>query len=153
MKTILITAAVMLLAVSCSVGPQPIHYGEDNCVLCEMTIMDKRYGTEIVTRKGKAYKFDSVECLVDFLKKNEKDTAEFKYLLITPFDKPGTLVDARESHYLHSKNLPSPMGLYLTAFADEHTALQFKEDFGGRMFCWKRLVDEFEYIGYLNQQE
>lgn len=148
MKKLTLITTVVLLAASCSMGPQPIHYGEDNCVLCEMTIMDKRYGTEIVTKKGKVFKFDSVECLVDYLKKNEADSAEFRHVLITPFNQPGKLADARQSYVLHSKNLPSPMGLYLTAFADEATAMEYKEDFGGRMYCWKRLMEEFGYLGY-----
>lgn len=148
MKIIFLITGLFLVSVACSVGPQPIHYGEDNCILCEMTIMDRRYGTEIVTNKGKAYKFDSVECLVDYLKKNEQDSAEFKFILVTPFNQPGKLVDAAQSYVLHSKNLPSPMGLFLTAFESEATALQYKDEFGGRVYCWKRLNKEFDFLGY-----
>ena len=38
---------------SCSAGPEPIRYGQDNCHHCKMTLTDKRFGAEIVTQKGK----------------------------------------------------------------------------------------------------
>jgi copper chaperone NosL len=67
MKLLALIVSLMLFTASCTVKPEPIQYGEDNCVLCQMTIMDHRYGTEVVTDKGKVYKFDSVECLVEFI--------------------------------------------------------------------------------------
>ena len=48
---------------ACSKGHQPINYGEDECEFCKMMVMDKRYGAELVTDKGKIYFFDSIECL------------------------------------------------------------------------------------------
>lgn len=141
MKKLLYMTPLLLFTFSCSVKPDPIHYGEDLCVACQMKIMDHRYGTEIVTEKGKVFKFDSVECLVEFLQENESE--EFPLILLTPFDKPGKLVDARESRVLHSPNLPSPMGMYLTAFETEATALSFKDSHGGKVYCWKGLLERF----------
>lgn len=145
-KSFLILCLPLLLSVSCSVGPQPIEYGSDQCIQCAMTIMDHRYGTEIVTSTGKAYKFDSVECLVDFLREREGKGEKFTHILITPFNHPKTLEDAVKAHYLHSNNLPSPMGMYLTAFKDEATALSFMEQFGGKVYCWEGLNENFDII-------
>jgi copper chaperone NosL len=108
-----------------------------------MTIMDRRYGTEIVTGKGKVYKFDSVECLVEFLEDKKDGNEEFKLVLVTPFDRPGNLVNARESHVLHSRNLPSPMGMYLTAFETENAANTFQQKHGGKVYSWTGLVENF----------
>ena len=38
---------------SCATGPEPIRFGKDNCHSCKMTLTDKRFGAEIVTKKGK----------------------------------------------------------------------------------------------------
>ena len=51
---------------ACTVEPQPIQYGRDNCAFCKMTIVDGRYGSELVSSKGKVFKFDAVECLINF---------------------------------------------------------------------------------------
>jgi len=143
MKKIFLSAVVILVFVSCSIGPEKIIYGEDHCVNCEMTIMDKRYGTEIVTAKGKVYKFDSVECLVEYLKGNKVSNEDVKLVLVTPFNHPEQLMDASTSQVLHCKNLPSPMGRYLTAFKDEAEASPFREQFGGVLFSWDNLLLEF----------
>jgi copper chaperone NosL len=146
MKLFTIIFMLALTSSACSVDPEPIQYGVDNCANCRMTIMDKRFGSEIVTAKGKVYKFDSVECLVEFMENNQKDKEKFSMMLFTPFDQPGKLVDARESHVLHSKNLPSPMGLYLTAFDSEATAMDFKDQYGGKVYCWDGLMENFDLL-------
>lgn len=144
---------VLLAAMSCSVSPEPIQYGHDNCVECQMTIMDQRYGTEIVSGKGKVYKFDSIECLVDFLDKNENGDETFSYILFTSFDQPGKFVDASECQVLFSKNLPSPMGMYLTAFETIQAAEKFKAEFGGTLQSWTSLRENFDVIRLKSRSE
>jgi copper chaperone NosL len=146
MRGYAIITVLLILLSACSIEPEPIHYGEDNCVHCEMTIMDNRYGTEIVTDKGKVYKFDSIECLIEFMDDRKKGEEEFSLVLFTPFDQPGKLVDAYQSHVLHSRNLPSPMGMYLTAFEKEATAISYKEQYGGKVYCWDGLNENFQVI-------
>lgn len=119
MKRISWIPLMLILMSACAVEPEPIHYGEDNCAHCQMTIMDNRFGTEIVTDKGKVYKFDSVECLVSYLDDHKSGEETYSLVLFTPFDQPGNLVNAYKSHVLQSRSLPSPMGMYLTAYEDE----------------------------------
>src|SRR5690606_41654244 len=52
---------------ACSVGPEPLRYGEDACHSCRMTLMDKKFGAEVVSVKGKVFKFDDMNCMVNFL--------------------------------------------------------------------------------------
>ncbi len=146
MRIFTVCSLLLILVGACSISPEPIHYGEDNCVLCEMTIMDHRYGTEVVSDKGKVYKFDSIECLIEFLEERKNGEENFRLMLFTPFDQPGKLVDAMQSHILHSKNLPSPMGMYLTAFETEATAMNFKEIYGGKVYCWDGLNENFNLL-------
>jgi copper chaperone NosL len=143
----LIAISVLVsLMVSCSTGPEPIAYGHDGCAYCEMTIMDQRYGTELVTDKGKIFKFDSVECLVRYLKEGEADHSKVKLILLTPFTHPEMLEDANDSYILHSQGMPSPMGMFLTAFKDEATAQKFRQEKGGKIYSWKELLDQFESL-------
>ena len=144
-KLFAIIAFVFLMA-SCSIGPEPIVYGHDGCAYCEMTIMDQRYGTELVTSKGKIFKFDSVECLVKYLKDGEVDQQNIKLVLLTPFNHPETLEDANSSYILHSQNMPSPMGMFLTAFKDEATAKKIQQENGGTIYTWQELLDKFENL-------
>lgn len=137
---------MLIILGACAIEPEPIRYGEDNCVHCRMTIMDHRYGTEIVTDKGKVYKFDSVECLIEFMEDNKDGDEKFSLVLVTPFDQPDKLVNAYESHVLHSQDLPSPMGMFLSAFETETAGLSFKESHGGKLYPWKGLLENFNAL-------
>jgi copper chaperone NosL len=135
--------AGLLVSQSCSSGPEPINYGSDNCALCSMTIMDRRYGTEAVTAKGRILKFDSIECLVRHINEPDEEGKDFKYLLVTDYIAPETLVGARESVYLISNNLPSPMGAYLTGFSTMDDAARHQKEHEGQLFSWEELLDHF----------
>ena len=137
---------LVLCLAGCTVKPVEIQYGRDNCSMCEMTIVDQRYGAEVVTAKGKVYKFDSIECLADFLKKKLPEGEVPEYTLVTSYTQPGKLSDALHSHILHSKGLPSPMGKYLTAFADQKTAEGFQKAHGGRIYDWDDFMASYEMI-------
>jgi copper chaperone NosL len=144
-KIIIFLFFISLLS-SCSFGPEPIAYGVDGCAYCEMTIMDQRYGTELVTDKGKIFKFDSVECLVRYLKEGAVEQNDVNLLLLTPFNLPETLEKANHSYILQSQGMPSPMGMFLTAFKDEATAKQFQGENGGTIYTWQELLDKFENL-------
>ena len=113
---------MLIFIASCSVEPVPIKYGNDICSFCRMIITNSRYGTEILTKKGKNYKFDSIECLVQFIDEGEIHEENIHSLLITDFVSPEKFTDAKSSSYLVSHNLPSPMGANLTGFQKKSDA-------------------------------
>jgi copper chaperone NosL len=98
----------------CSIGPKPIDYGTDGCHFCSMTIVDQQHAAQIVTGKGKVFKFDASECMLNHLK--EVDTSTVALFLVNDYNAPGELIDAIHASYLKSKEIPSPMGEFLTAF-------------------------------------
>ncbi len=78
-----------------------------------MTIVDKTHAAEFVTKKGRAYKFDAVECLINDLKiKMKKNCIYFSNRL----SKPEELINATTATYLISEEIKSPMGANLSAF-------------------------------------
>ena len=138
--------AVMILVISCNVSERPISYGTDECDYCKMTVMDHRYGSELVTSKGKIYVFDAAECLIDYLYYNEDIAGDAGDLLITPYTHPDHLFDATRATYLVSRNLPSPMGAYLTAFSNADSAKVYQQKNGGSLYDWQSLNDDFRAI-------
>lgn len=122
---------VFLLA--CSSGPRPIKYGTDQCELCKMTVMDNKFGTEIVTKKGKIMIFDSDECMRDYIKSAKPEAAQF---LVTDFTRPGSLIDGKTATFLHSPNMRSPMGGNLAAYGNKADAEAAKSKLGGDLLNW-----------------
>lgn len=127
-----------LIFLGCNVSPQAINYGSDGCHFCKMTIVDKVHAAEIVTKKGKVYKFDASECMIHFM--NEFDVSEIELYLSNNYTEPAALIDATKATFLISQNIPSPMGAFLSAFKTEAEAQKFQSEKGGRLFNWNQLL-------------
>jgi copper chaperone NosL len=122
---------------SCSNSPKPIDYGNDGCHYCKMTIVDKIHGAELITDKGKVFKFDATECMLNYVADgNEMEVGSF---LTNHYESPTALISATEATFLISDKLPSPMGAYLTAFEDPAQAEKIKSEKGGELFNWEAL--------------
>ncbi len=139
-RVVFVLVTLITLA-SCGSEPEPINYGHDECEFCRMLITDTKYGAELVTDKGKIYKFDSIECMIEFsLVKNTLGDTNNK-LLITDFNNPGNLVDARNSFYVKNDKVRSPMGLNVTAFNGEEQAQKFISENGGEKLSWVEVIE------------
>jgi len=129
---------LLLTFFSCNISPKPIDYGNDGCHFCKMTIVDKIHAAEIVTKKGKVYKFDASECMVNFLK--EFDNSKVELFLANNYNVPEELIDATQATFLISENVPSPMGAFLSAFKTKDEAQKIQSNKGGELFTWEELL-------------
>jgi len=129
---------LLLLAVSCNTSPEPIKVGTDNCTFCKMTISDARYGAEIVTKKGKTYKFDDAHCVLSYLK-NMTDGKEISDIYFTDFDGGHELIPAGHALFLRSDQLNSPMGGNVAAFSDKEALQKVSSQFKGTEVTWSEL--------------
>jgi copper chaperone NosL len=107
-----------------------------------MTIVDKQHAAEFVTQKGKVFKFDATECMMNYLK--EIDNTSVALYLVNDYDAPGELINATEATYLISKNIPSPMGEFLTAFKSKEVAERVHAANQGLLLSWAELQDRFK---------
>lgn len=127
-------AAMCLLLYGCTTQPQPIQFGHDGCDFCKMTILDPHFGGELITKKGRVYKFDDIHCIVSFLKSNitEADVAGV-YLLDYSASR---LIKAGDCYLMKSNELHSPMGGNTAAFVSEPAMLQVKQQLSGTGITW-----------------
>ena len=140
MKKIFLFVLLSGILYSCSIEPKPIQYGSDACSFCKMTIVQQIHGAEIVTNKGKVYKFDAVECMINF--KNEMSKEQPKLFLTNHYHTPKELISAEEAAFLISENLPSPMGEYITAFKSKSAANEIQKELNGKVYSWSELLQQ-----------
>jgi copper chaperone NosL len=140
LKSLVSFMLTVALLTACSVEPKPIPYGEANCAHCNMTVADNRFGAELVNDKGKAIYFDSSECLAAFVNEQQEQGNNAAYLMVTDYTNPNQIMNAREAHFLQSRELPSPMGMFLTAYAEEGAAQKMQQEHGGRLLNWEEVV-------------
>ncbi len=141
-KTAVSSAMAFLFLItitSCKAGPETLKTGIDNCHFCKMTISDNRFGAEIVTRKGKVYKFDDTHCILDFLKSKDIEPANIKNIYITNYSGTHQLIDVKNVFLLSSPELRSPMGGNIAAFNIQDSLLAVQKRFPGMVVMWNEL--------------
>lgn len=129
--------AILLLTVSCKVAPEAIEYGKDQCSFCKMNIVDKTHASQLVTAKGKQFKFDSIECMVNYLGENSEEKTAM--LLVADYANPGEMTDAETATYLITPAIKSPMGANLSAFSIKDNAEEFQQKNSGELYAWETL--------------
>lgn len=134
--------SVIALVQSCSTDPVPIEYGKDQCVFCDMNIVDKAHSAQHVSDKGKQYKYDAVECLIRYVVRN--DVQDIEHILVANYANPGEMIDANNALYIISENIKSPMGANLSAVGSESSAEQIIKENGGEIFTWPAIKNEIE---------
>ena len=142
MMRLLVSLSLLVIAASCQVEPSEIYYGEDACHFCKMTIVDRQHAAQVVTVKGKAFKYDAIECMMNDLK--QWDRPEVKFYLANDYANPGELIDAREASFLISEGIPSPMGEFLSAFSEGQDRSEALTEHGGTALNWDQLRKEFQ---------
>ena len=106
-----------------------------------MNIVDQQHSAQMVTKKGKAFKFDATECMINYLK--ETDSKEVGLLLVADYNNPRDLIDANSATFIISENIPSPMGEFLTAVPTKEEALTLKKAKEGDIYSWDELLIHF----------
>ncbi len=139
MKYRLLLIIPLLILSSCSKGPKPIDFGHENCHYCKMLIADPKFGAEAVSKTGKTYTYDAIECLIMDLQSGGIDEQKMAEFYTIAFDQPRTLINVNEAIFLISPNLPSPMGAYLSAYSSRQAAKKMQNEYGGSIYTWKEV--------------
>ena len=130
MGVIALVFTVVMQACS-SNGPTPINYGHEQCGHCRMTVSDGRFACQLVTAKGRAYTFDDVQCLIDFVKEGNVATEEVSAYYLSDYADGNQLLPARGLFLLKSESLKSPMRGDIAAFEKREDLEEVRGIIGG----------------------
>ncbi|NND72283.1 MAG: hypothetical protein HKN43_11980 [Rhodothermales bacterium] len=146
------TAVALLFVTSgCARGPEPIHYGEDQGANCRMTIVDERFGSEIVTTTGKVYKFDSIECLANYISSGSLSSDQIASVWVTDFNAPGTLIEAETATFVKTNAVHTPMGAGLVAYRVTSDAAPILREPESYSMTWSELLTNADSIAILHR--
>lgn len=110
---LLITSSFLM--VSCSTtNPEPIQLNKDNCAHCKMTIADIRFATELITKKGRIYKFDDLKCMLNYSK--EYSLLNEAKFYVSDFGGKNNLIPIESLYFIQGSKLNSPMAGNVAAF-------------------------------------
>ncbi len=136
--------SVLFLLPSCSPKPEPFKFGTDSCHVCKMGIIDSRFGSEIVTKKAKVFKFDDIGCMVRWMKSGELDLSAFQHVLVMNYEKENDLLDVNSCVFVVGEDIRSPMNFNTAGFSNKQAASEFAAKPGRKIVDWKKLYDTIE---------
>lgn len=130
---------MLLFLSSCAAQPERFNYGKDVCHVCKMGIIDPKSGSEIITKKGKVYKFDDVICMNRFLKAGALTEGEIKQTVVINYEKEQDFLSIEKAFFVVAPQIHSPMGSNAAAFSSKEAALRFNETIKGQVLNWTEL--------------
>ena len=132
-----VAAATFAVALSaCTAGPEAFAYGKDLCEDCKMTIMEPQYGAEIITLKGRVFKFDDIHCIVNYINKDKIKESDIKQIVFVDYNNRDVFVEAANASFVTSPQLKSPMNSNTAAFATTEAAQQTAARVNGTVMNW-----------------
>ena len=138
------TVTVLLFLLSCSflscakTEVVPIKLNIDNCDFCGMSIADGKYGAEVITQKGRVYKFDDIMCMANYVKENS-DT-KFTAYYVHDYTQVNQLIPAETAFFLSGGDIHSPMRGNVVAFSSEKDAKHFAEKLKAETITWDAIL-------------
>jgi copper chaperone NosL len=137
-----IVMTMTLLLTGCNPKPEKIAFGKDNCAECKMTIMDPKFGGEIITTTGKVYKFDDVHCMAVFMKRRGVEMSDIHQTLFVDYNNSNGFINVSSAEFVVSSQLKTPMGGNAAACKDEAAAKQLSAQLeGSRITDWATLYN------------
>ena len=132
LKSVLATSIITLSILSCSEsGPKDIALGKDQCDNCQMTIADQKYATELITEKGRVYKFDDIICMQDYATSNpDKSKNAQTYVIDYP---SGKFIESSQATFITGGNIKSPMNGNTQAYENKNAAQEAANQLGASL--------------------
>lgn len=131
-----------LFFTGCKPKPEPIVLGKDECAECKMIIADPKFGGEIVSKKGKVYKFDDPHCIAVFLERRGVELNNISRTLFVNYNEPHDLIDVKNAEFVVSSQMKGPMGGNSGAFNGKKAAEQKSAELSGsKVTDWATLYN------------
>jgi copper chaperone NosL len=120
--------------------PQPVHVGAEECAHCRMLISERRWAAQLLTTRGRAINFDSIECLAAWVRTAGTDAADVHSLWVTDALEGDGWVNVDDAAFLRSPSLRTPMGGGLAAYSSAARAREQQAQLGGAVLSWPEVV-------------
>lgn len=142
LSSALATSFILFFLASCSAQPEPLKIGQDVCQLCKMGIADAKFGGEVITKKGKVFKFDDIGCMIKFTRSGGVGQKDIKETVVINYEKQNDFINTDNAVFLLGDAVKSPMNYNIAAFANANAA---NKNFpGGKTLSWNELYQQVE---------
>ena len=113
----------------------PIKLNVDTCDFCKMTIADGKYAAEVISEKGRVFKFDDIMCMIHYGKENSNTKMTAHY--VNDYTQDNVLIPAKTAFFLSGGTVQSPMRGGIIAFSSENEAKEFGIKLKAKPVTWE----------------
>lgn len=138
-----LTIYSLLLGIAISCGTKevdPIKLSVDGCEYCKMKISDGKYGAELITNKGRIYKFDDMHCMIGY--HNENQTTKVQSFYIHDFNQKNVLIPAESAFYVIGGEINSPMHGNVIAVKTKEEAAELAKIYKANLTSWSEIINK-----------
>lgn len=121
--------------------PKPIALQSDNCDFCKMTIANARFAGEVITEKGRYYKFDDVACMIHYLKANTR--VNYSSVFVGDYLQPNKFIPAKSGFFIKGGTITSPMRGDTAAFSSAKEAGEYAKKLSATPIRWDELYTSY----------
>lgn len=126
-KNILIILLIFICCLPFKKDPGEWQLGKYSCTNCKMSIVDFKFKSAVLTKKGKVIPFDSIECLMAWkINNNAQSNRIFVSDYLTT-----KWIPISEAFILKSAKRASPMGGFLSAYFSHESGLAAQKNLSG----------------------
>ncbi len=131
---------VLLSLSSCgTTKPEPIQLNKDKCSNCGMTITDLKFAAELITSKGRIYKFDDMQCMLNYKKDNAEKTVSSQFY-VSDYLGDNNLISTEKAFFIKAENINGPMGGKYAAFSNKDSADDYVKKYKAQVSSWSKLI-------------
>ena len=131
----------LLLTIFISCGnkeAEPIKLNIDGCEFCKMKISDGKFGAELITSKGRIYKFDDMHCMVNYHKENKN--VQIHSFYIHDYNQNNVLIPAETAFYIKGGEINSPMHGNIIAVKTNEEAQIVAQKLKANPISWQEII-------------
>lgn len=143
MRNITILCITFLTLISCdSNEPKPIKINTDSCDFCKMTIANGKFGAELITQKGRYYKFDDLACMVQFAKSNT--VVPYQSFFVNDYLEDNMLIPVETAYFIKGGKINSPMRGNVAAFSSAKEQNEFGKKLEAQTITWSEVYNVYQ---------
>ena len=101
-------------------------------------ISDGKFGAELITNKGRIYKFDDMHCMISYHKENQ--TTNIQSFYIHDFSQNNILIPAETAFYVKGGEINSPMRGNIIAVKTEEEVKKIASKYKANPTSWSEII-------------
>jgi len=130
---------ILFLTISCANKEAvPINLNTDGCDFCKMKIADGKFGAELITSKGRIYKFDDMHCMINYHKENKN--VQIHSFYIHDYNQNNVLIPAETAFYIKGGEINSPMHGNIIAVKTNEEAQIVAQKLKANPISWQEII-------------